>query len=275
MPIEDAKISPLDRGFLFGDGIYEVIPTYSGKKIGFKAHISRMYDGFKAIGLKINWSDNQWEALCDALIEKNAGGALGIYLQVSRGADTKRFHGFPRNAEPTIFAMTFALPTSEAPDLKTAQSFAMTSMEDLRWKRCQIKSTALLGNVLHFQESHDAGTQEALLFNSKQELTEASAANIFVIKNGVIATPVKSNQILPGITRDLVINILTTDGTLAVEERIVTMDEVNHADEIWITSSTKGIMPVTQLDGKRVGSGQIGRVWLAAATLYFNNKFNF
>ncbi len=275
LPIEEAKISPLDRGFLFGDGIYEVIPSYAGKKIGFKAHMERMNDGFKAIGLKLNWSNSQWEELCDILIEKNGGGSLGIYLQVSRGADTKRFHGFPNNVKPTIFAMALTLQTPETPDLKTAKSFALTSIEDLRWKRCQIKSTSLLGNVLHFQESHDSGAQEALLFNDKQELTEASTANIFVIKNGVIATPVKSNQILHGITRALVIDILANDGSLAVEERIVTMDEVNHADEIWITSSTKGIMPVTQLDDKPVGSGQVGRVWLAAATLYFNNKFNF
>lgn len=275
MPIQEAKISPLDRGFLFGDGIYEVIPVYSDITVALMYHINRMNDGFKAIGLKVNWSENQWEALCKKLIEKNGGGTLGIYLQVSRGADTNRAHGFPSNVEPTMFAMTFAIPIPKTPNLETAKSFALKSIEDLRWKRCQIKSTALLGNVLHFQESHDAGAQEALLYNNKQQLTEASAANVFVIKNGVIATPLISNQILPGITRRLVIDIVANYGTSAVEERIVTMKEVNDADEIWITSSTKGLMPVTQLDDKPVGSGKVGQVWLEVATLYFKYKLSY
>ena len=209
------------------------------------------------------------------MIAKNDGDALGIYLQVSRGADTKRYHAFPENVEPTIFAMAFEIPVPKAPDLKTVKAGALTSIEDLRWKRCQIKSTALLGNVLHFQDAHEAGSQEALLVNEKNELTEASAANIFIVKNGIIATPPKSNQILAGITRGLVIDILKEDGTLTVEERIVSLDEVKDADEIWITSSSKEIAPITQLDGQPIGTGKVGEIWLAAATLYFNNKFDY
>lgn len=275
MPIEEAKISPLDRGFLFGDGIYEVIPSYFGKMVGFQGHIDRMNDGLKAIGIELNWTDAQWKELCDTLCEKNGAGPLGVYLHVSRGADVKRFHAFPEDVEPTVFAMAFEIPVPKTPDLATVgKGYALTSTEDLRWQRCQIKSTSLLGNVLHFQEGYEAGSQETLLFNSKKELTEASASNVFVIKDGVIATPIQDNQILPGITRRLIIDILANDGTLKLEERAISLDEVSDADEVWISSSSKEIAPVTMVDGKAVGDGKVGPVWLKAATLYAENKFS-
>lgn len=276
MPIEEAKISPLDRGFLFGDGIYEVIPSYFGKMVGFKGHIDRMNNGLKAIGIELNWSDAQWQELCDSLSEKNGAGPLGIYLHVSRGADTKRFHAYPENIAPTVFAMTFEIAVPKTPDLATVgKGYALTSTEDLRWQRCQIKSTSLLGNVLHFQEGYEAGSQETLLYNSDNELTEASASNIYVVKDGVVATPIQDNQILPGITRQLILDILAKDGSIKVEERVITLDEVNAADEIWISSSSKEIAPVTMLDGKLVGDGKVGPVWLQAATLYSANKFSY
>jgi len=276
MPIEEAKISPLDRGFLFGDGIYEVIPSYFGKMVGFQAHINRMNDGLKAIGIELNWDDNQWLTLCEKLSSTNGEGPLGIYLHVSRGTDTKRFHAFPKDVTPTVFAMTFEIPIPKKPDLNTVgNGYSLTSTEDLRWKRCHIKSTSLLGNVLHFQEGVDTGSQEALLFNNKKELTEASASNIFIVKNGVIATPIQDNQILPGVTRRLIIDILAKDGTLTVEERIITLDEVRAADEIWITSSSKEIVPVTTLDGVVVGNGKVGDIWLKASILYTANKFSY
>lgn len=276
MPIEEAKISPLDRGFLFGDGIYEVIPSYFGQMVSFQGHINRMNDGLKAIGIELNWSDAQWHTLCKELSDKNGAGPLGIYLHVSRGADTKRFHAFPENVEPTVFAMAYEIPIPKKPDLTTVgKGYALTSTEDLRWQRCHIKSTALLGNVLHFQQGYEAGSQEVLLYNRENELTEASASNIFIVKNGIVATSVQDNQILPGITRRLVIDILTKDGSLTVEERTITLDEVRSADEIWLTSSSKEIAPVTMLDGVPVGDGGVGQVWLKAATLYSTNKFNY
>jgi D-alanine transaminase len=276
MPIEEAKISPLDRGFLFGDGIYEVIPSYFGEMVGFQGHINRMNDGLKAIGIELNWSDAQWQALCDELSERNGAGPLGIYMHVSRGADTKRFHAFPENVAPTVFAMTFEIAVPKIPDLATVgKGYALTSTEDLRWQRCQIKSTSLLGNVLHFQEGYEAGSQETLLYNSNNELTEASASNIYIVKDGVIATPIQDNQILAGITRRLIIDILAKEGSLTLEERIISLDEVNAADEIWISSSSKEIAPVTMLDGKMVGEGKVGPVWLKAATLYSKNKFSY
>ena len=276
MPVEEAKISPLDRGFLFGDGIYEVIPSYFGQMVGFEGHINRMNDGLKAIGIELNWSENQWHRLCEELSNKNGAGPLGIYLHVSRGADNKRFHAFPKHIEPTVFAMAFEIPIPKQPDLATVgKGYALTSTEDLRWQRCHIKSTALLGNVLHFQQGYEAGSHEVLLYNRQHELTEASASNIFIVKDGVIATSVQDNQILPGITRRLVIDILTEHGALTVEERTITLNEVRNADEIWITSSSKEIAPVTLLDGSPVGDGKVGPVWLKAATLYSKYKFNY
>lgn len=276
MPIEEAKISPLDRGFLFGDGIYEVIPSYFGKMVGFTAHINRMKDGLKSIGIELNWDDSQWLALCENLSSRNGNGPLGLYLHVSRGTDTKRFHAFPKNISPTVFAMAFEISVPKTPSLDTVgKGYDLTSTEDLRWKRCHIKSTSLLGNVLHFQEGFEAGSQETLLFNRNKELTEASSSNIFIVKNGVIATPIQDNQILPGVTRRLIIDILAKDGTLTVEERTITLAEVRAADEIWITSSSKEIAPVTKLDGAKVGNGAVGPVWLKASTLYTENKFTY
>jgi D-alanine transaminase len=281
MPISEAKISPLDRGFLFGDGIYEVIPTYFGKKVGFQGHIDRLNKGLQEIGIDLGWSDEQWCILCDQLVAKNsleAPSPLGIYLQVTRGADNKRFHGFPdpEKVSPTVFAMAFDIADPKTPNLETiGKGYALISTEDLRWKRCQIKSTALLGNVLHFQQGYESGCQETLLFNSKRELTEASSSNLFIVKNGVIATPPQDNQILAGITRRLLIDILEKDATLTVEERIISLEEAQTADEIWVTSSTKNIAPITVLDGKAVGSGKVGPIWLKAATLFAENKFDY
>ncbi len=275
MPVEQAKISPLDRGFLFGDGIYEVIPSYSGKMVGFTAHIDRMKKGLNAIGLNLSYSHQQWREICEQLSQKNGGQALGIYLHVSRGADDKRFHAYPENVQPTIFAMAYDIPEPIIADKATRQGYALKSIEDLRWQRCQIKSTALLGNVMHFQEGQNAGCQEVLLYNHKQELTEASASNTYVIKNGIVITPPLNNQILAGITRKLLLEILRKDGSINVEERVVTLTEAQHADEIWITSSSKEVTPVTILDGKPVGDGKVGDVWQKAARLYSAAKFDY
>jgi D-alanine transaminase len=151
----------------------------------------------------------------------------------------------------------------------------MISTEDLRWQRCHIKSTALLGNVIHFQEGYSSGNDEALLYNADGELTEGSSCNAFIVKDGVVITPIQDNQILPGITRRIILDSLRADGSLKVEERVVTMDEVRNADELWITSSSKEIAPVTQLDGKPVGNGEVGEVWEKAFQIYTDTKYDF
>ena len=275
LPIEEAKISPLDRGFLFGDGVYEVVPSYAGTMVGFAPHIARMQDGLAAIGMTLDWSESDWAELCNRLISENGTGNLGLYLHVSRGADTRRFHAFPKNVNPTVFAFTFEIAPPPVADKALAHGYHVATAKDLRWRRCHIKSTALLGNVLHFQQGYESNCDETILYNSNNELTEASACNAFIVKDGVVITPPLDNQLLPGITRHIVLDILRKDGAIKVEERVVTMDELNNADEVWITSSSKEIAPVTQVDGMPVGDGQVGDVWLAAQTLYSANKFSY
>ena len=275
LPIEEAKISPLDRGFLFGDGVYEVVPSYAGTMVGFAPHIARMQDGLAAIEMTLDWSESDWAELCNRLISENGTGNLGLYLHVSRGADTRRFHAFPKNVNPTVFAFTFEIAPPPVADKALAHGYHVATAKDLRWRRCHIKSTALLGNVLHFQQGYESNCDETILYNSNNELTEASACNAFIVKDGVVITPPLDSQLLPGITRHIVLDILRKDGVIKVEERVVTMDEVNNADEVWITSSSKEIAPVTQIDGVPVGDGQVGDVWLAAQTLYSANKFSY
>ena len=275
MPIEQAKISPLDRGFLFGDGIYEVVPSYAGKMVGFAPHMLRMKSGLEAVGIKLDWSMDDWAELCQRLIAENGAGNLGIYLHVSRGADNKRYHAFPENVAPTVFAFTFEIAAAPVADKAKVKPYKVSTTRDLRWERCHIKSTALLGNVLHFQQGYEQGNDETLLFNADNQLTEASACNAFIVIDGTVITPPLDNQLLPGITRQIVLDVLRKDGRIKVEERSVSMDEVMNADEVWITSSSKEIAPVTEVDGKSVGNGEIGDIWLATQTLYSAGKFDY
>ena len=275
LPLDEARISPMDRGFLFGDGVYEVVPSYAGKMVGFAPHIERINNGLTAIGIDLGWSENDWSDLCAQLIEKNGAGNLGIYIQVSRGADSKRFHGFPENVTPTVFAFAFNIAPPPVADKALAKKYTASTARDLRWDRCQIKSTALLGNVLHFQQGQDQGNDETLLFNAENQLTEASSCNAYIIKDGVVITPPLDNQLLPGITRHILLDILRRDGSIPVEERIVTMDEVLNADEVWITSSSKEIGAVVEIDGEPIGNGQVGDIWLKAQTLYSASKYNY
>ena len=275
LPLEQAKISPLDRGFLFGDGIYEVVPSYHGKLLGFNAHLDRMRTGLEGINLQLGWSHEKWKSVCDELCNQNGNGNLGLYLQVSRGADIKRYHAFPENVKPTVFGFAFEIGASPSSDKGSAKTFSVSTAEDLRWQRCHIKSTALLGNVLHFQYGHENGDDETILYNDRHELTEAAACNVFIVKNRVISTPPLDNQLLPGITRNLLIDILKKHSNLDIQERVVHMNEVNNADEIWITSSTKEIGPVIKIDGRPVGNGMIGDIWVEAQKLFTKHKYDY
>lgn len=273
MPASEARISPMDRGFLFGDGIYEVIPSYQGKLVGFTPHIDRMQRGLAEIGIQFDWSHAKWLDMIKELLMRNGNGDLGVYLHVSRGTDSKRGHAFPAGVVPTVFAFAFAInpPPTGLPG--SAKPIQVASATDLRWKRCHIKSTALLGNVLHHQQGVDAGYQETILFNEQDELTEGSSCNAFIVKDGVISTPPLDHQILPGITRLLLLQILRTQSTLPVQERVISKAEVLAADEVWLTSSSKELMPVVAIDGQPVGSGEVGVIWYQAQQLFAAYKF--
>lgn len=272
---DEAKISPMDRGFLFGDGIYEVIPSYQGKMLGFGAHIERMNNGLNELEIKLDYSADTWRKICNDLCEKNQGDNLGIYLHVSRGADTKRAHGYPTNITPTVFAFAFEIPAEPKGEIDNATTYTVSLEQDRRWQRCHIKSTALLGNVIHYQHGAAAGNKETILFNRLEEITEASSSNVFIVKDAVISTPPLDNQILPGITRWLILNILHSYSDFKVQERIISKDELLDADEVWITSATKEVGPVVKVNGKLVGDGKPGAVWQQVQSLFTKHKFDY
>ena len=272
--LEDARISPMDRGFLFGDGIYEVIPSYGGRMVGFTRHMQRLNQGLKAIELDNPLSEEEWQQLLLQLMEHNEGSFLGLYLQVTRGASMVRNHKFPADIPQTIFAYPFEVnaPCDGSPE--QASCYRVATATDRRWRRCDIKSVALLGNVLHMMEGVTAGADEVLLFNEQDELTEAAACNAFVVVGNDIITPPLDREKLPGITRNMLVDILASEG-IAVHETAVTRDMLSSADEVWLTSSTKEVAPVIAVDGRAVNGGKPGPVWSRAQTLFAHHRFTF
>jgi D-alanine transaminase len=267
MPIEDAKVPVLDRGFIFGDGVYEVIPVYSKRPFRLQEHLVRFQRSHDAIRLPYPMSDAEWTKLVDDLVARNAGDDQSIYIQVTRGV-AKRDHAFPKDTRPTVFAMSNPLvtPASVAVDKGV---HAITAI-DYRWLKCDVKSTSLLGNCLLRQVAADAGALEVVLFRDGF-LTEGSSSNVFVVKNGVILAPPKNNLVLPGITYDVVLELAKAHG-LPHEVRPVSEAEVRSADEIWVTSSTKEVLAVTTLDERAVGGGSPGAVFKRMHQLYQDFK---
>jgi D-alanine transaminase len=275
LPADQAKISPLDRGFLFGDGIYEVIPSYNGRAVALQLHIDRMRRGLDAIGIDNPMTDDAWNGVARELSERNGGGNLGIYFHVSRGNEGRRMHRFPQGIAPTVFATVLEIaPPPPFPDRKTEKGFRVGTAEDQRWDHCDIKSTALLGNLLHYHQSHKAGMDETILYNQKGEITEASSSNVFVVI-GEVSTPPLDHQKLPGISRHICLESLRSEGSIPVREREVTIEEARKADEIWLTNSSKRIVPVVEMDGRPVGDGQVGKVWEKALRIYEAAQFDF
>ncbi len=263
MPIDEARIPVLDRGFIFGDGVYEVIPVYSGQPFRFAEHLRRLRYSLDKVRIASPHSDAEWMHLTSEIIRRNSGDDQSIYLQITRGV-AKRDHAFPKNVTPTVFMMSTPLVTP-APAL-VESGVACITARDYRWENCDIKSVSLLGNCLLRQLSVDAGAAETILFRDGK-LTEASASNVFVVKDGVLLTPPKDNLVLPGITYDVVLEIARAR-EFQVEVRPVTEAEVRGADEVWVTSSTKEVLAVTSLDGKPVGDGKPGPLFRRMHALY-------
>ena len=275
LPIDQACISPMDRGFLFGDGIYEVIPSYEGRLVGFDLHMNRMKAGLTELEIDISLTAKGWLEIINKLLEQNDTDNLGIYLHVTRGADTRRYQAYPEGITPTVFAYTFKIPPAPTANKILAPKFSCATEEDKRWKRCNIKSTSLLGNVMHFQWGHEKNEDEVILYNSDKEITEAAACNVFLVKDNVIKTPKLDSQKLPGITRMLLLDIVRQHSEYQVEEGTLKLDEIYSADEIWLTSSTKELAPVIKVDGKNIGNGKIGDIWLAVQTLFCEHRFDY
>lgn len=263
LPIEQAKIPVLDRGFIFGDGIYELVPVYSRVPFRLDEHLARLERSLGAVRIKNPYTRAQWRDVIQRLIAAQPFEDQGLYFQVTRGV-AKRDHAFPPGVEPTVFAMSN--PLVSPPAALVERGAAARSAEDFRWQRCDIKSISLIGNCLLRQVSAEAGEAETILFRDGK-LTEASASNVFVVRAGVIQAPPKSTLILPGITYDVVVELAHEAG-LPLEILDIGEGEARAADEIWVTSSSKEVLAIVSLDGKPVGDGKPGPMFRRMYALY-------
>lgn len=266
LPADEARISVLDRGFIFGDGIYEVIPVYGGRLFRLPHHLQRLDNSLAAIKMVNPLPHEQWRTILQTIVEKNGGGDQSVYMQITRGV-AKRDHAFPKNVNPTVFVMSTPL-TPPAPH--TQNGIEAITVEDIRWRWCHIKSIALLPNILLRQQAVEQEASEAIMIRDGA-VTEGAAANIFMVKNGIAITPPHSHLLLPGITRDLVVELCQRHH-IACEERPIRESEFRDADEIWVTSSTKEVVPVVRLDGVPVADGKPGPLWQTMIEYYRQYK---
>lgn len=267
LPLEQAYIPVLDRGFIFGDGVYEVIPVYSRKPFRLADHLHRLQHSLDGIRLKNPYTDEQWCDLLMQVIACNEGDDQYLYLHITRGV-AKRDHAFPAGVSPTVFIMSNPL-LAPPPALLSTGVPAITAIDN-RWGRCDIKAISLLPNVLLRQLAIDANAMETILLRDGF-LTEGAASNIFIVNNGVLLTPPKSHLMLPGITYDVILE-LAQSNAIPHEIRAVSEEEVRGADEVLLTSSTKEVMPIVSLDGELVGDGKPGPVFKQLNQLYQQYK---
>jgi D-alanine transaminase len=263
LPIEEARVPVLDRGFIFGDGVYELVPVYSRVPFRLEEHLARLERSLAEVRIRNPHTRAEWRDIITQLVAKQPFEDQGVYFQVTRGV-AKRDHAFPADTAPTVFIM--ANPLVNPPRELIERGAEAVSAQDFRWHRCDIKSISLIGNVLLRQLSADAGAVETILFRDGR-LTEAAACNVFIVRGGVIQCPPKTNLILPGITYDVVLE-LARAAQLPLEVREVSESETRTADEIWVTSSSKEVLAIVKLDGKPVGDGRPGPVFGRLYQLY-------
>ena len=269
MPLEEARIPVLDRGFIFSDGVYEVIPVYSRLAFRLAEHLRRLQNSLDGIRLQNPYSDVEWTRLIHELIKCNANEDQYLYLHITRGV-ARRDHAFPKPpVSPTVFMMSNPLTTPPAELLQSGVG-AVTA-QDNRWLRCDIKAIALLPNVLLRQMAVDADCAETILIRDDAFMTEGAASNIFAVKKGTLLAPPKDNLMLPGITYDVVLELASANN-IPHEVRKVTKDEVLNADELLLTSSTKEVLAITRLDGNAVGDGKPGPMFVKLYKLYQDFK---
>jgi D-alanine transaminase len=257
LPLREARISPLDRCFLFGDGVYEVIAAPGGRARRLSANLARLERSLRELRIRNPHSHDEWRELVEQLIAANGGGELYVYLQVSRGADAERTHAPLPDIAPLVFGFCAPLPTYPAEKLE--RGLTCITSPDTRWARCDIKSVALLPNVLLRQQSVEAGADEVILLRDGW-LTEASASSVYVIIDGQIRLPPASARLLPGTTRGLV-EELAEQGAIPWQALAISEQQLRSADEVWLSAATRGVLPVTRIDGRPVGSGLPGPLW--------------
>ena len=252
MPLAEVTVSPLDRGFLFGDGVYEVIPCYAGKLFALEQHLRRLERSLEGVRINNPFSGSQCKEMLMELCSRNGSGEQLLYLQITRGV-APRDHKFP-DVTPTVFAMTktWERPITPAP-------ISVITAEDNRWERCDIKATTLLANVLQRQLAIEAGAQECLLVRN-QQVVEGAASNVFVVNQATIVTPPRNSTMLAGITREVVVDLLRDEG-LDIREEPIALDVLKQADEVWVTSSSMEVRPVVCVDGRNIAGGKPGKIW--------------
>jgi len=262
-----AHVSAFDRGFIFGDGVYEVIPVFGGRLFRLPHHLARLERSLAAIRLPNPLSSAQWEQVFTRLVRENGAGDQSVYLQVTRGA-APRDHAFPADVRPTVFAyaQTLSYPTPAA----VAAGVSAVTTEDIRWRRCDIKAIALLANALLRQQAIERGAAEAILIRDGF-VTEGAASNVFVVERGRVLTPPNGPFLLPGVTRDLVLELAQAHGIACAEEPVAE-STLRAADEVWMTSSAREVFPITRLDDRPVGDGKPGPMHARMLALYKEYK---
>lgn len=270
LPAKDACVSVFDRGFLLGDGVYEVIPFFDNQLFCSKQHLQRLKKSLQGSQLNYLFDEAELLKLIDTLLKKNPdqGPQRMVYLQITRGAGSERSLPFPENVKPTVFAYCAPFKSLSQEELNAGAS-AIT-VDDIRWQWCYIKAITLLPSVLFTQQAKDKNAKEAILIRNGEAM-ECTTSNLFIVKDGVIKTPPLSPNILAGITRGLIID-LAKKHQLTCQETRITEQELRQADEIWATGSVKEILPITKLDDKPVGTGQVGHVWQNVVRLYNEYK---
>ncbi len=267
-PLSQARISVMDRGFLLGDAVYEVIPVFAGIPFRLAHHLERLDRSLAAVQIENPLSGEQWTAVIDRLLEQYPQQDQSVYLQVTRGIAPARDHVFPQQATPTVFIMTRPVDPSTLPD--PGQGITAITVDDIRWDCCNIKATTLLANVLARQQAAERNAAEAIFIRDGHAI-EGAASNLFIVRDGLLITPPKSNKLLPGITRDLVLELCDAN-TIAYAETDISLEALIQADEIWLTSSVREIVPVIELDGRPVGDAKPGPLWLEIRALYDQYK---
>tara|TARA_B100000949_G_C14210287_1_gene419957 strand:- start:233 stop:1090 length:858 start_codon:yes stop_codon:yes gene_type:complete len=269
-PIEEIKISPFDRGFLFGDAVYEVIPVYKKKLFLIDEHLSRLVRSLEETKIPKPQKWDQLKEIFTELIYLNQFSNQSIYLQISRGVEIKRSHIPSKKLEPTLFITSSSLPPNPYRKNKDRRGIKASLLEDKRWKRCDIKSVNLLPNVLALNKAHSSGFEDVIFYEG-DEVTEGASSNIFLLFGKEVISPPQSNKILSGITRNYIISLLERLG-LNFTEKIVKIDDLFEADEVWLTSSTREVQPVSEIDGKELTlSDPINSYWRKILEV-FNNQ---
>jgi D-alanine transaminase len=267
LPLDEAKISVLDRGFIYGDGVYELVPVYRRQPFRMAQHLARLQRSLDGIRLANPHTDAEWASIIGTLVAKQPFDDQGVYFQVTRGV-AKRDHAFPQGVPPTVFMMSNPLPTPT--DEQFAKGVAVVTAEDNRWHRCDLKTISLVGNVLMRQLAADSGAVETVMFRDGF-LTEASASNVLTVIGGRIVAPPKDRMILPGITYGAAEEFAREAG-LPFEIRPIARAEALAADEWWLTSSTKEVLAITTVDGRPFGGGAPGPMFRKMHALFQQHK---